>query len=309
MSDDTARPATARPATAPPAAAPPAAARPTVTGPTVTGPTRTALTLLLACHPAPAAAVTGFATALAAACGRGPAGSLLVGAAVAAGQLSVGWSNDLIDQRRDRAAGRRDKPLAAGQLTTGQVRRAAGWALSVCVPLSLASGPAAGAAHLAGVAAAWAYNLGLKRTVLSWAPYALAFGLLPAFVTLGLPDARWPQSWVTVAAALLGTGAHFANVLPDLDDDLAAGVRGLPQRLGRARAGAAAAVLLGAASAVLVTAPPGPPGAAGRAALAATALLVLPALLLPRTRWPFLAALGVAGIDLVLLLARGAALA
>ncbi|MEV4612638.1 UbiA family prenyltransferase [Kitasatospora sp. NPDC049258] len=264
--------------------------------------------LLRACHPAPAAAVTLFATALAAACGRGPAGCALVGGAVAAGQLSVGWSNDLVDRRRDRAAGRRDKPLAAGELTAWTVRGAAGWALSGCVPLSLASGPAAGAAHLAGVAAAWAYNLGLKRTVLSWAPYALAFGLLPAFVTLGLPGAPWPHPWVILAAALLGTGAHFANVLPDLDDDLAAGVRGLPQRLGRARAGAAAAVLLGAASAVLVTAPPGPVGAAGRGALAATALLVLPALLLPRTRWPFLAALGVAGIDVALLLARGAAL-
>ncbi|WP_371495863.1 UbiA family prenyltransferase [Kitasatospora sp. NBC_00374] len=265
--------------------------------------------LLRACHPAPAAAVALFATALAVACGRGALGSGSVGAAVAAGQLSVGWSNDLVDRRRDRAAGRRDKPLATGELDAGTVRTAAVVALSVCVPLSLASGPAAGAAHLAGVAAAWAYNLGLKRTVLSWAPYALAFGLLPAFVTLGLPGAPWPYPWVMLAAGLLGVGAHFANVLPDLDDDLAAGVRGLPQRLGRARAGAVAALLLAAASAVLVVAPPGPVGAAGCGALAATALLVLPALLLPRSRLPFLAALGVAALDVTLLLARGSALA
>ncbi|MFJ1706355.1 UbiA family prenyltransferase [Kitasatospora sp. NPDC088346] len=265
--------------------------------------------LLRACHPAPAAAVTLFATALAVSCGRGVPGSVSVGAAVAAGQLSVGWSNDLVDRCRDRDARRRDKPLATGELDAAAVRTAALTALVVCVPLSLASGPAAGAAHLAGVAAAWAYNLGLKRTVLSWAPYALAFGLLPALVTLGLPGAPRPYPWVVLAAGLLGVGAHFANVLPDLDDDLAAGVRGLPQRLGRAGAGAAAAVLLAAASAVLVVAPPGPAGAAGRGALAATALLVLPALLLPRGRWPFLAALGVAAIDVALLLARGSALA
>jgi 1,4-dihydroxy-2-naphthoate octaprenyltransferase len=35
------------------------------------------------------------------------------------------------------------------------------------------------------------------------------------------------------AGALLGAGAHFANVLPDLDDDARTGVRGLPHRLGR----------------------------------------------------------------------------
>ncbi|WP_063794532.1 UbiA family prenyltransferase, partial [Kitasatospora sp. MBT63] len=263
------------------------------------------LPLLRACHPAPAAAVTLFATAFAAGCGRGPAGCALTGAAVAAGQLSVGWSNDLIDHRRDLAARRRDKPLAAGELDPAVLRAAAGAALLVCVPLSLAAGAAAGAAHLAGVAAGWAYNLGLKRTVLSWAPYALAFGLLPAFVTLGLPGGPWPPPWLTAAAVLLGTGAHFANVLPDLADDLAAGVRGLPQRLGRAGAGAVAALLLGCASAVLVAGPPGPVGGAGRAVLVATVLLVLPAVLLPRTRWPFLAALAVAGIDVVLLLARG----
>ena len=40
---------------------------------------------------------------------------LLVTAAVLAGQLSIGWSNDLIDARRDRAVGRTDKPLAVGR--------------------------------------------------------------------------------------------------------------------------------------------------------------------------------------------------
>ncbi|MFJ9519928.1 UbiA family prenyltransferase [Kitasatospora sp. NPDC101801] len=261
-------------------------------------------TLLRACHPAPAAAVTLLATALAVAGGRGAVGSALAGAAVGAGQLSVGWSNDLVDRHRDAAAQRCDKPLATGELTAGTVRAAAGWALACCVPLSLASGPAAGTAHLAGVAAAWAYNLGLKRTVLSWAPYALAFGLLPAFVTLGLPGSPWPAPWLTAGAALLGAGAHFANVLPDLDDDLAAGVRGLPQRLGRAWSGAAAAVLPAAASVVLVTGPAGPVGPAGRAALAGTALLTLPAVLAPRGRGPFLAAIAVAALDVVLLLTR-----
>ena len=35
-----------------------------------------------------------------------------------------------------------------------------------------------------------------------------------------------------VAGALLGVGAHLVNALPDLADDEATGVRGLPHRLG-----------------------------------------------------------------------------
>ena len=46
------------------------------------------------------------------------------------------------------------------------------------------------------------------------------------------PAPRWP---ITVAAALIGLGAHFANVLPDLAGDRATGVVGLPQRVAAGR--------------------------------------------------------------------------
>ncbi|GAA4842838.1 hypothetical protein GCM10023235_18550 [Kitasatospora terrestris] len=257
--------------------------------------------LVRACHPLPAAAVTVLAGVLATAVGRGPAGTALVVAAVGAGQLSVGWSNDWIDAARDRAAGRVDKPLAVGELPPRSVAVAAGCALVLCVPLSLASGWLAGAAHLVGVAAGLAYNVRLKRTVLSWVPYALAFGLLPAFVVLGLPGGPRPAAWVLGAGALLGAGAHFANVLPDLDEDRAAGVLGLPQRLGRVVSGVVAAVLLTAATVVLAVGPPGPPGPAAWAALAATVPLALAAVVAPRSRLPFVAAILAAAVDVALL--------
>lgn len=271
-----------------------------------------ALALLLAAHPAPAGAVTGLITALAAASGRDPRGCLLVALSVLTGQLSVGWSNDRIDLRRDLAAERRDKPLATGALPPAVVAVAAGCALLVCVPLSLANGILAGTAHLIGVAAAWAYNLGVKATPFSWLPYALAFGLLPAFVTLGLPGHPWPPGWLTAAGALLGVGAHFTNVLPDIDTDLAAGIRGLPQRLGRHRSRSAAALALLAASVVLVLGPPGAPGATGWAGLTATGALALATALPlgtdPRSRLPFLTTLGLAAVDVALLLLRGSSL-
>ncbi len=260
--------------------------------------------LLAACHPLPAAAVTLFTAALATAAGRDLAGGAAAAGAVAAGQLSVGWSNDRADLRRDRAVGRRDKPLVAGTVRPAAVTGAAGLALLLCVPLSLAGGLLAGTVHLAGVAAAWGYNLWLKGTAASWLPYALAFGLLPAFVTLGLPGAPWPPLWLTAAAALLGAGAHFANVLPDIADDLATGVVGLPQRLGpRYSAGLAALLVLGSAAA-LVVGPPGRVSAYGWGLLAGTAAMLLLAARRPAGRLPFLAVLAVAGADVLLLVVQ-----
>lgn len=268
--------------------------------------------LLMSAHPAPSFAVSALITALAAASGRDVSGVCLVALTVLTGQLSVGWCNDRVDVARDRAAQRRDKPLVAGAIRTRTVAAAAGCALALCVPLSLANGIAAGTAHLAGVAAAWSYNLGVKRTVFSWVPYALAFGLLPAFVTLALPGHPWPPAWLMAAGALLGVGAHVTNVLPDIDSDLAAGVRGLPQRLGPRRSRPLAAGTLLAASAVLVLGPPGTPGTVEWIGLAVTGALAvtvsLPLGAGSRSRLPFLATLGLAGVDVALLLLRGTAL-
>ncbi|MFD3681557.1 UbiA family prenyltransferase [Streptomyces sp. NPDC058613] len=281
-----------------------ASPRPAAAFPSAAGRLRAVLGLLAACHPVPAAAVTLLAAALAVAVGRGPSGTALTVAAVAAGQLSVGWCNDRADLRRDLAAGRRDKPLAAGTVSPAAVAGAAGLALLCCVPLSLAAGRAAGAVHLAAVAAAWAYNLRLKATAVSWVPYAVAFGLLPAFVTLGLPGAPWPPAWLTAGAALLGAGAHFANVLPDIDDDLATGITGLPQRLGARRAAVVAGLLVLASTAVLVAGPPGRMTAYGWGLLGGAAVTALLVSSRPAGRLPFLAVLALAGADAVLLVVR-----
>jgi 4-hydroxybenzoate polyprenyltransferase len=263
-----------------------------------------------ASHPEPTVAVTAVATALAASSGLG-ATSALVAAAFLSGQLSVGWSNDWVDRDRDVRTGRTDKPVARGELPVAVVRRAALTAAALCVPLSLALGAWPGLAHLVAVAAAWAYNLHLKSTVLSWAPYALAFGLVPSIVVLSLPGSSWAAWWATAAGALLGVGAHLTNVLPDLDHDAATGVRGLPHRLG-ARASAAAAALLLLAATALLALGPGDAGAVEVAVLAAAAGVTAVGLARARragSRDAFRAAIVVALLGVGLLVARGAALA
>jgi 4-hydroxybenzoate polyprenyltransferase len=277
---------------------------------------RQARLLLASSHPEPAFAVTAVTCGLAASAGRPAWGVLAAGAAVAAGQLSVGWCNDYVDRDRDAAAGRRDKPVGRGDLAPAVAARAAFVALAAVPLLSLLSGWRAAIVHCVAVGLAWAYDLGLKSTAYSVVPYAIAFGLLPVFVVLGLAGSPWPPWWAPVAGALLGAGAHFANTLPDLADDLATGVRGLPHRLGEARSRVASVVLLLAATAVLGFAPGLPDSAASLAllllALVAAVVLVIVGAALgrrPGSRAPFRTTLVVAILDVALLIARGRALA
>lgn len=212
------------------------------------------------CHPGPTVAVTLVAVLLGAGAGLGAGQLVLLAAAVLTGQLSVGWSNDAVDAERDAGVGRTDKPAAAGRVGRTALWRAAALAAGATLVLSLVLGAVAGAALLLLPVAGWAYNLGLKGTWLSGAAYAVGFAGLPAGVFLatgaGVPG------WAPVAGALLGLGAHVANVLPDLADDEATGVRGLPHRIGVRASAVLLAVSLGAASVLAALGPPGGPGPA-----------------------------------------------
>lgn len=255
--------------------------------------------LLRAAHIGPALAVTVLAGALAVADDTPPARTALIVGAVLTGQLTIGWTNDLLDRARDTAVGRADKPLATGDLAVGPVRVACGLALVGTIVLSLLCGLVAGVIQLVCVAAGWAYNLGLKATIWSWLPYAVCFGGIAVFVTLAGPTGAPPPIWLPVVAALLGVGAHLVNALPDLADDEATGVRGLPHRLGAGRTRVAAVAVLGGASVIVAA-------ASDAATLPRVgALLLVAALaavaLLTSGRTPFRAAIGIALVDAALL--------
>ena len=247
---------------------------------------------------------------LALAAGRGWTTAWAV-TAVLAGQLFVGWTNDYVDRDLDRRAGRTDKPIVTGEVPAGRVRAAALVALAACVPLSLANGVPAAAVHLFAVGVATAYNLWLKTTPASVLAYAVSFGLVPAFVTLGLHPGHLPPAWATLGAALLGAGAHFTQVLPDIEEDRRLGIRGLPQLLGsRAATVVGALLLLAAALAILLG--PGNPGQLQLVALGLCLALVggvVAAGLGGRHRLAFRLTLLVAGAVAVIFLAGGKALA
>ena len=105
-----------------------------------TGAARTVVALARACHLEPALAVTAVAVLLAVAAGVGPGRTVLVGAAVLAGQAAIGWCNDWLDADRDRAVGRQDKPVVQGLITPALLRAGTLVAAVLAVALSLSLG-------------------------------------------------------------------------------------------------------------------------------------------------------------------------
>jgi 4-hydroxybenzoate polyprenyltransferase len=212
----------------------------------------TARLLFASSHPGPTVTVTVLAAVIAAAVGHPVWLVVLVALTVVAGQLSIGLANDWIDADRDRAVGRSDKPVARGLIAVGTVRTAAYATAGAAVVLSLFLGPVAAVAHLVLVAAGWAYDAGLKRSVWSVAPFVVAFGLLPVVSVAAGPEGQWPAWWAIATGGVFGIAIHCTNVLPDLVDDAATGVRGFPHRLGLRGAGIVAFASLVVAAALVL---------------------------------------------------------
>lgn len=275
--------------------------------------------LLLACHPEPTAVVTTLTSLLALRAGRGW-GVGWMAAAVLAGQLAVGWTNDYVDRDLDQAAHRLDKPLARARAAGGgagtsglrptTLRTAALAALVASVPLSMASGIGFTLAHLTAIAFAMAYNAGLKSTLFSFVPYTVAFGLLPTAVALSQPSPRWPAAWAPLAGALIGAGGHFTQALPDIPADRRLGVFGLPQAIGQRASGTVAALLLLSANAAVALGPgsPGPIQLAGVALAAVLAAGIVTAALSDRPKLSFRLTLAAATAAVLAFLASGRSL-
>jgi 4-hydroxybenzoate polyprenyltransferase len=218
----------------------------------------------------PSIAVTAVSAGLVALADLPTGRGVVIVAAVFTGQLSVGWSNDYLDAARDLTVKRTDKPVATGAVSRQAVGIAAVSALVATSALSAVLGWPGGAVALLTVLSAWAYNLGVKATAWSWLPYVVSFGLSPAVVTLSALPPRWPPLWTMTVGALLGMAAHLANVLPDLREDLATGVRGIAHRIGARSTALATAGVLVATAAIILVGPPGQPGAWNWAGFAAT---------------------------------------
>jgi 4-hydroxybenzoate polyprenyltransferase len=217
----------------------------------------TVVALARSTHPGPSIAVSIVAVVLGIGLGLDPVRLVLLGAAVVLNQASVGLSNDWLDADRDRAVGRTDKPVALGWIGAATVRNAAIACALLAVLLTVPLGWFATLVHALFIASAWTYNVGLKNTPISVLPYIVSFGTLPLIVALARPVPALAAPWALGLGALLGVSAHFANVLPDLEDDRRTGIRGLPHRLGRTASGIVICVALAAGALLAFFGPAG----------------------------------------------------
>jgi len=258
-------------------------------------------------HPGPSIAVTIITVGLGIGVGLGALRLVLLGVAMLAGQFSVGLSNDWIDAERDITVGRLDKPVSRGWVRASTVRTAA-WSCAVFMVLfGIWLGWLALAALVFAIGLGWAYNIGLKKTPLSIVAYVLSFGSLPAVATLARPAPAAPAVWALGVGGLLGAAAHFANTLPDIEDDRALGVRGLPQLLGRRTSSVLTYVVLLAASVLEIFGAggfgfwPADVGLAINVVLSAIGF----AIILRPTRWHFRFIIIAALVDVVVLIFAG----
>jgi 4-hydroxybenzoate polyprenyltransferase len=182
---------------------------------------------------------------------EGPAMVIAVG--VFSGQLVVGWSNDLIDYNDDLFHQRQKKPLVAGLITTTLLQRFLGIALFFAIVINLFGplGFVGGGLSLFAIGWAVAYNFYFKFTIFSWLPFAVAFAALPSCMALSKEVA--PPLWMWLGGALLGTAAHFLNVIKDMKEDHISGIKGLPQRCGTKLSIVIAVVLIAAAVLLLLS--------------------------------------------------------
>jgi 4-hydroxybenzoate polyprenyltransferase len=150
-------------------------------------------------------------------------------------QFAIGIDNDLADASTDARAGR-DKPLVAGQLTSSQARAALYLAAGLGLISAASVGLLALAVAIVGFADGLAYDLRLKGTALSWAPFAAGIALLPVYSWVGATG-TWPVAlWGVVGLAVpAGVALALANSLADLERDRDFGGGSAATVLGRER--------------------------------------------------------------------------
>jgi 4-hydroxybenzoate polyprenyltransferase len=236
-------------------------------------------------HPGPSVLVTVVFVALAGLAGRGVPDATrilqLVGTMLPI-QLCIGAINDVVDLPADTVA-QPYKPLVRGVLR----RSTAAWVgvilgligLSAAATINLATLGLGAAALGAGLS----YDLGLRRTALSWVPWWGGMAVLPlaSYASAGAIPSRLLA--LIPLSALIAIGLHLANALPDIDGDRVAGVQSFPVLVGVSVARWAAPAALAAAG-VLAVALAGPLGQAGVLFFIGVAVLALGLLIVVATR-------------------------
>jgi 4-hydroxybenzoate polyprenyltransferase len=193
-------------------------------------------------HPGPTLLNAAAAFTLAHIAGAPTHRALLAAVTMLGAHAFIGTLNDLLDRRFDSA--RSEKPIAAGRISVRTSVTIATTAALLGLAAAVALGPLPLVLGTLGISLGAAYNVGLKRSALSWLPFALGIALIPLFAWAAaeapLPA---PIKVLSIAAITGGSALAMQNGLADRAMDTAVGMRGAVVRLGDRRAWVAAALL------------------------------------------------------------------
>ena len=146
-------------------------------------------------------------------------------------QAAIGASNDYCDRDLD-AITKPYKPIVRGLVEPRVALLLAALLALVAGALTATFGPLSFAVGACGLLAGLAYNVRLKRSVLSPLPFMVALPALPFWVWISLDQFANELWWLVAFGPLIGLSVHLANTAPDLEQDRQAGVRGLAHMLG-----------------------------------------------------------------------------
>lgn len=238
-------------------------------------------------HPGPSLLVTVVLVAIAGLAERRlPGGVLalqLIGAMLPV-QLCIGVINDVVDLPAD-AVAKPHKPLVRGVVA----RSTAAWVGVALGAIGLAIAATINLETLGldalALGAGLAYDLGLRGTPLSWAPWWGGMAVLPleGYASVGSIPSR--LLILIPLSGLIAIGLHFANALPDIHGDRIAGRRSLPVLVGASRTRWAGPLLISVAG-LLALVLAGPLGQAGAVFFAGVAGLAIGVAAVVVTRSP-----------------------
>ena len=154
---------------------------------------------------------------------------LLLGAL--GGQLAVGALNEWCDREAD-AVAKPWKPIPAGLVPASHALAIAAGGIVLMIVAGWLLGPVELLVLTLANGCGLVYNLGVKRTPLSWLPYLVALPLVPIWAWLVMDRFQPRLLWLYPIGALFIVAIHLAQVLPDIAGDRRQGEHGLAVVLG-----------------------------------------------------------------------------
>ena len=190
--------------------------------------------LLRLAHPLPTLLNAIIAAALTSTAGGSAAQAVLAAITMLGVHTSIGAMNDLLDQTND--AGREEKPLVGGSVSPREARVMVGVAATAGLAAASALSSTSLAIAAAGATLGYLYNAGIKRTPISFLPFALGVALIPVFAW-SAAGAQLPAAIATLCLIALPGGSALAlqNALADRELDQSVGANGAVVRLGHRR--------------------------------------------------------------------------